>query len=398
MEACDRIKNGYAADFIFQGDIMETFTYVEIDAFALAVLAIIIVNVLYRSELYLFEQKLFLLMVSANAVMLVLDAVLWVLNGRAGPDMRQANILLTVLYYVVNPVPAALWALYADYLVYGSPVHTVRRILPFAVPLVLHTVISVMNYFGPYEFYFDSNNVYHRGPLFFLLSLICYLYLGATLLLVLFKRKQLDKDCFIPVLVYVLIPFAGGLIQSVCYGVSLIWICMCLSTLIIFVNSQHSRLNIDGLTGLSNRRLLDTYFQEVKRGRLGGKPIAGIMIDIDRFKQINDEYGHVAGDQALQHAAEILRSSFRKDDLIVRYGGDEFLIVLQVGDRPDIDSAVCRVKKNMEEFNRKRITPYEISFSIGYDLYNSDTMTTEQFVDHIDQLMYREKHEKQFRA
>lgn len=84
----------------------------------------------------------------------------------------------------------------------------------------------------------------------------------------------------------------------------------------------------DGLTGLANRRLLDEELRRCLVELQGqGRPAALLMLDVDHFKRFNDTYGHVAGDQALIHVAEMLRSQARASDIVARFGGEEFAVV-----------------------------------------------------------------------
>jgi diguanylate cyclase (GGDEF)-like protein len=85
----------------------------------------------------------------------------------------------------------------------------------------------------------------------------------------------------------------------------------------------------DALTGLSNRHALQEIFpSEIQRCVDKGTPVAMIMIDVDNFKQFNDMFGHIAGDRVLSAVSKILRAQFRPQDLLVRYGGDEFAVLL----------------------------------------------------------------------
>ncbi|MBC7093798.1 diguanylate cyclase, partial [Candidatus Bipolaricaulota bacterium] len=100
----------------------------------------------------------------------------------------------------------------------------------------------------------------------------------------------------------------------------------------------------DPLTGLYNRRFLsEALAQELERARRYGRPLALIMGDVDSFKAINDRYGHVAGDQVLQRVARVLQSTVRASDYVVRYGGEEFVVVLPETDEAGAEEAMARV-------------------------------------------------------
>jgi len=96
--------------------------------------------------------------------------------------------------------------------------------------------------------------------------------------------------------------------------------------------------NTDAVTGLFNRHYLDSRLGEiVSRARTGGLPLVVLMLDIDAFKPVNDHFGHAAGDRALQAVASRLSASVRGSDMVVRYGGDELVVVM-----PDTDLATAR--------------------------------------------------------
>ena len=100
------------------------------------------------------------------------------------------------------------------------------------------------------------------------------------------------------------------------------------------VNHFHVELDkfatTDGLTGLTNRRAFDLLFrQEVRRGRRADKPLSLILFDIDHFKQVNDRYGHLAGDEVIKSVAAMLNARCRASDIACRWGGEELLLLLQ---------------------------------------------------------------------
>lgn len=371
---------------------MNILAYSELNAFALIVLLIIYVNIHNASQQYLFEQKLFLAMLALNAALLLLDTVQWLLIGRPGMPFRLASVFLAVIYSALTPAPCFFWSLYTDYQVYQNKKHIKKLLLPMIAPLFINIIISLMSVFYGFTFRIDQTNIYHRGCLFYFMAAICYLYLLYSLALVIYKRKSLAKKVYLSLLLFALPPFIGGIVQSLFYGVSIIWACTTLSVLIIFINIQSNQLNTDYLTGLYNRRQFDNYMLEWLKNCKEGAVIGGIMADLDSFKQINDVWGHNAGDTALVEAGNILKASFGKENLICRYGGDEFVVAIKINGMNDLVCAVENFRAKIKGFNEQSMTPYCINFSVGYDVFDPKSgMSVQQFIKHIDNLMYDDK-------
>lgn len=145
----------------------------------------------------------------------------------------------------------------------------------------------------------------------------------------------------------------------------------------------------DMLTGLVSRRTL----HEKGPGLLADSdgPIALLMIDLDDFKQINDDHGHAVGDQVLQHLATVLRASVRADSIIVRYGGDEFCVLVPVQDKEAAVSIGERIRANVE--NSPYLygeTPLPVTMSIGVSLHESG-QTLRDLLDEADRYAYQAK-------
>jgi diguanylate cyclase (GGDEF)-like protein len=116
---------------------------------------------------------------------------------------------------------------------------------------------------------------------------------------------------------------------------------------------------IDGLTGLHNRRFFDERFEaELQRARRNGTPLAVLLADVDHFKRYNDHYGHLAGDDALRGVAVALRGALKRPgDLLARFGGEEFAILLP---ETDLEGAQ-RVAAQLEQAVRELRSPHELS-------------------------------------
>lgn len=374
---------------------MQLFNYIEINIFAFAILLIIFLNIRNSSEKSLFDQKLFMALICSNALILLFDTGMWFLNNNTGFLAREANIFITTVYYILNPIPCMLWSLYADFQISRDERRFSKLFVPLLIPVGINTILAIISPFNHFMFYIDKNNVYHRGKLFLVMALICLLYLVYTFVQIAKQKSVINKKEYFSLISFAFPPFFGAVIQTMFYGISIIWICMSMSLLIVFINIQNKQLYTDYLTGLYNRRQLDNYLaQRIENGILEN-PLAGIMIDLNSFKKINDIYGHAMGDQALEHTANILKKSVSKDDFVARYGGDEFAIIIEVNENTDLIKTVNRIRENIYKFNAKKLTPYEISLSIGFDIFDFGSgIAIQQFLKHIDDLMYEDKKKK----
>ena len=152
----------------------------------------------------------------------------------------------------------------------------------------------------------------------------------------------------------------------------------------------------DGLTGLYNRKAFDERVRESLKGfHEHGISICLIIFDVNDFKEINDTLGHVAGDKVLSKVAQCLVDSFRKDDFIARYGGDEFVVVIE---RLTSEMARERILNFRTNLRRIRFTSYakgdiHVSVSAGISLAKEGD-TPETLIERADKIMYSQKKKK----
>lgn len=153
---------------------------------------------------------------------------------------------------------------------------------------------------------------------------------------------------------------------------------------------------IDDLTGLYNRRgFADLGEQHLKLARRTARGVTIVFIDLDRFKTINDSLGHHVGDRALVQVAEILRTTFRRSDIIARLGGDEFAVLALEASGESAESLIERLRERFREFNRDAKEPYRLSVSIGMARQEGDMrMRLEDLLASADNAMYEEKRGK----
>ncbi len=147
-------------------------------------------------------------------------------------------------------------------------------------------------------------------------------------------------------------------------------------------------VNLDHLTGVYNRRYLQFYLtKEIERVKRNGTALSLLFIDIDEFKNINDTLGHITGDNILKLVASVLLKTVRGSDLVFRFGGDEFIILLPKTTSQQAEKLKKRILKILKKEND--ITRYPLDLSIG--LYEASGESYDELLHFVDQEMYMQK-------
>jgi diguanylate cyclase (GGDEF)-like protein len=154
---------------------------------------------------------------------------------------------------------------------------------------------------------------------------------------------------------------------------------------------------VDDLTGLSNRRgfvmLAEKSLNLAERHQ---HPLSLLFFDLNKFKPINDEFGHAEGDRVLINFAEILKREFRRSDIFARLGGDEFVVLLSDTNKAGAQAGVEKLSRVVAKYNRTSGKPYEIAFSAGvveYSRFRHDSL--DALLADGDEMMYAVKKEGQ---
>lgn len=342
----------------------------------------------------LLADKLYYGMVWLTVALCMVETATFLIDGKLFAGSRIMAFVLNELLYTMDILFGFLWILFADTKVYSENKLLKKRFIPMILPALVMLVLLIANIFNGWFFKISEENVYSRSFLFALVYAVAYGYLLAGAGILYKNRRSTKRYTYLPVLLFILPVALGSLFQFFFYGTATLWLSAAIGLTSLYISIQTENAYLDRLTGVYNRHYLETYvgalYKEAARD-FKKKKLAALMIDVDHFKSINDRYGHVVGDEALIRSARILRASAGKNALVVRYGGDEFLIILRDKSETEVALLVGEIQKNCAAANRISDKDYTLSFSIGYTIADPAVVDNEEFLIRADAAMYAAK-------
>lgn len=305
----------------------------------------------------------------------------------------SSNIVIKVLVFLSgsglflgNVMIGYLWAKFI--MVHMNiPFSDIRRNIYRTIGFI-SIVLLVINIFYPLVFSV-SDGRYQRGFAYIIFLIFAAFYILDSLYLYVKRVKKNGSLKLFPVHIFLIPVILGVVIQTFFVEIAITWTSIAISVAGIMTALKNEIIFTDCLTGLYNR----VYLEFLHKRACNKKDcwVSGIMIDLNGFKQINDNYGHAEGDLALCIVADLLRKSFSEYGVVTRYAGDEFVIMLNTTDDQLIQKIIKSAKKNFVTENEKSDKPYQLSASMGYAITNLSNETIDDFMNRIDEQMYQDK-------
>ena len=305
----------------------------------------------------------------------------------------SSNIVIKVLVFLSgsglflgNVMIGYLWAKFI--MVHMNiPFSDIRRNIYRTIGLI-SIVLLVINIFYPLVFSV-SDGRYQRGFTYIIFLIFAAFYILDSLYLYVKRVKKNGSLKLFPVHIFLIPVILGVVIQAFFVEIAITWTSIAISVAGIMTALKNEIIFTDCLTGLYNR----VYLEFLHKRACNKKDcwVSGIMIDLNGFKQINDNYGHAEGDLALCIVADLLLKSFSEYGVVTRYAGDEFVIMLNTTDDQLIQKIIKSAKKNFVTENEKNDKLYQLSASMGYAITNLSNETIDDFMNRIDEQMYQDK-------
>ncbi len=376
------------------------FMQYDINIISLLILAVVLYNNIKNGGEKLVRQRLFRILIICDMLLLIINSAVIIAMRLQGEAVQTALNLLQAFLLLLSLFFCELWAFFCTYRS-GHRIKS-RGFVVMSVPLLIFAVLLVANFSNGMVFAFKNGNIYEQGPCFHVMSAAALFYVVYSFVLLYRSRKTMEHREYYSYLLILIAVSAVGIVELVFHlEESVIWPAVAVGLLLLQLFSLNEKMNLDHLTGLHNRKYLDAYVEDLlsvyrnAQGTEYNACFAALMLDIDHFKSINDTYGHLQGDKALINASALLKKSVRRGDFVARYGGDEFMIVLDRCGAQTPDRVIKRLQENVRRYNIENKLPYELSFSIGFKLFtNVRGLSAKDIFAKIDELMYKNKQSK----
>ncbi|MBR6403375.1 MAG: GGDEF domain-containing protein [Eubacterium sp.] len=333
------------------------------------------------------ESKILLVMIFAIIVGCIVDPIAFLWDGKPGTFNRFIVYITNTILFTLNVVvgPGYIF-LIGNHI--NEKFSNIKKSVIFTL-CATELLLLVINFFIPLVFTVDETNTYHRSSLYFIYMVIeigLLLYGLVIYLIARFKGRLLP---FFPAWQF-FIPIAVGMImQGFFYGVSLIWPSVGIAICGMAISLQNESIFLDKLTGVYNRFYLDEV-RKMLTNRKGGV-IAALMMDMNGFKEINDLYSHSEGDLALIDMARILTKVVQNKGVVVRFAGDEFILLLDTSRKEAIEDYRKKIHATIDEYNNSSGKPYKLAVAVGGDIFDLQKESLSDIMNSIDQLMYEDK-------
>ena len=268
-----------------------------------------------------------------------------------------------------------------------------RRFYTSNIMMTLAVIFLIVNIFTPIVFDVENSSFSRGGFGYYLFYILAFILLLDTFGFYISVRIKGGLLKFFPVWFFLLPMIVAAVVQYFLPDISTIWIGAALTVDFLFMALQNDTLFRDRLTKLYNRMFLD-LLKNVMEKASKSKNFTAMMLDLNGFKLINDNFGHSVGDEALIVTGDLLREAVGAYGAVIRFAGDEFIVILNTQNDALIDKVVKNINNVFDKFNQEKRAQYELSISLGYSKVDLKNSSVDDVMKEIDEKMYIDKQEK----
>lgn len=373
--------------------------YVIVDVLCL-ILTVIVAGNVSRDSGSEMQVRFFFLLLTAFVVFVTFDAIWAVL---VFGQVFEASPPLLGIVNGINVTSVALsgyfWLCFC--LAHFESQITDRPALRIlcGLPVLAVVPLHVVGHFTNQNVIFGPDGSISYGIVHVMVTLVPLLYIMAATVVALNRYRHSTsrgerRTCLVFVL-FMLAPLVAGITDIFVPDMPVAAAGAMVSIIFVIMHMQESRISNDALTGLNNRRRADAYLEDAIARSSEERPVFFFIVDMDRFKNINDTYGHLEGDRALQMMANALRKACSLLNVFAaRWGGDEFVLIGALAPTQDPEQVEGIIQEALDAETRSARVAYRLACSVGYARCVSAATNRDRLVADADEMLYEKKKQK----
>ncbi|MBN2859946.1 MAG: GGDEF domain-containing protein [Sphaerochaetaceae bacterium] len=358
----------------------------QINIYAVIMLAALLIIIKGQSQIVFQSKRLLTWIIAATLLSIVTEPLSWIFDGTPTGIGFVLNHIANALLVLLAPVIAGLFAAYIDLKINNDWRRLQKRYF-YQIAALIVAILLLINLAFPLYFTIDPAQNHYEQLMFHLFNHILVVLIYLTILALTFRaRDRIETNVYRTVFAFLFIPIIGMAVQAVNIHLNFSWTTVGIAILIAYTFLESSAGEKDFLTGIYSRSIYDRYVSTLISQHVSFRLM---MTDLNDFKGINDEHGHLAGDLVLKEFSRILLHVFDGERMVARLAGDEFIIVIEHGETKEEDiiaqiTAACTAHHDPLIQN--------LRFSYGLEMFTPG-MPYDELYTRVDEKMYRQKKE-----
>lgn len=374
---------------------MTNIQYILEILFCVLILIILLKNYVKSSGLQN-TSRIYIKMITCNIINFLFDIAYTLCNFGIIKVNKNLFYVVMLAYFISMGTASIFWLWYVAEEMGIEWFHKWKNYTIAFIPLLVYIILTLTSFNTHLIFYIDDSSVYHRGTAFILQYLIPYSYIIMAsvicIIKALDKKNMLQRKKYFLLSCFALPPAFGSVIQLFVQDLPLLCMGITAILLIIYLYQQNEMISVDPLTQVNNRFQIIRHLTNKISAYDNKKKLYLFMMDLNLFKKINDNYGHVEGDAALVRVAVVLKKiCFENDYFVGRYGGDEFILIAEMDKDENEIGLRSEIHEKIAQANKEAGTEYEISLSIGVAQYTKSYKDIVSFIAAADEELYKVK-------
>lgn len=331
-------------------------------------------------------EKLFDILLLITLCANIAEIICFLIDGKSFPFSRALLYFVNAFCVGATVVVGYIWCLYAVFRIYRNWISVKKNAVWLGIPMIIILILLFADLFGAaILFEITPENIYIRGKYCLAVYFLLACFYSYSVIITFRSWKKMPYVQFFPVLYFIVPCVVGTIIQGLFYGITIGWLTVSVAFIFVQLNLQKESTFLDDLSGLYNRNYLGHVFDLIRRKNF--ENVYGIMLDVDKYKTINDSFGHLVGDDVIRTIGSLLQKTTPAGSIVLRIGGDEFVVLLTGSSREHTEDVIRKIQSQVDQLNNKKEKPYTLSLSIGSARFNG--YDTDAFLMDMDKEMYR---------